>query len=95
MHKMTVPTPETWECLNRFMSANEAREKTLKRINEGTTKELIMLQKMINDAISDGRYSISNEGSLQFATSERLKELGYRVTTGSQYNQEYYTISWK
>lgn len=78
-----------------LLTAKEAREKTLDNIKNGATRELAIINAQIEDAILDGRYSISNEGCLLFSTSERLKELGYRITTGSQYNQEYYTISWK
>ena len=40
-------------------------------------------------------FSISDDGYLQPETTQRLEELGYNVQTGSQYNEQYWSISWK
>ena len=79
---------------NYMLSASEAKKKTLNNIKECTTKELSMLEKQINQAISNGKFAISNDGCLQSETKERLTELGYKVITGSQRNEYYYSISW-
>lgn len=35
------------------------------------------------------------DGSLKPETRKKLEELGYKVETGTQYNEPYYSISWK
>lgn len=80
---------------NNMLSASEARTKTQNNINDCTTKELAKLEEQMANAILEGKFSISNDGCLQFSTRQRLEELGYKVTTGSQYNEPYYSISWQ
>lgn len=55
----------------------------------------MLLSAQINNAIAEGKDSISNDGYLQHETRLRLEELGYKVQPGSQYNESYYSISWK
>ena len=78
-----------------MLSASEANQKTRNNIKKCLTKELSELEKQIDEAISNGKFSISNDGYLQSETKERLEELGYKVSTRSQYNESYYSISWK
>lgn len=60
-----------------------------------STKELAEISKRISDAIANGKFSINGDGCLQYETTQRLEELGYKVETGSQYNEQYWSISWK
>lgn len=53
------------------------------------------ISKKISEAITNGRFSISDDGCLQYETIQRLEELGYKVQTGNQYNEQYWSISWK
>ena len=39
--------------------------------------------------------AISEDGSLKPETRKKLEELGYKVETGTQYNEPYYSISWR
>ena len=78
-----------------MLSASEANQKTRNNIKKCLTKELSELEKQIDEAISNGEFSISNNGYLQSETKDRLEELGYKVSTGNQYNELYYSISWK
>lgn len=77
-----------------MLSASETKKKTQNNIDSCVTQELEKLNKQIDDAIAKGKFSISNNGNLQSVTRERLKVLGYKVQTGSQYNEPYYSISW-
>lgn len=77
-----------------MISASEARKKTENNINNCITKELSEIMEQINEAIEDGKFSISNDEYLQSETKQRLEELGYKVKTGSQYNESYYSVSW-
>lgn len=64
-------------------------------IDSCTTQQLAELSKLIRDAIADGKFSISEDGSLKPETRKKLEELGYKVETGTQYNEPYYSISWR
>ena len=78
-----------------MLYAHEAKRKTLENIEECTTKELSKIEKQINEAVANGKFSISNSGSLQPESMRRLEEGGYKVTIKSQYNESYYVISWE
>ncbi len=77
-----------------MISASEARKKTENNINNCATKELSEIMKQIDKAIANGNFLISNDGYLQSQTRKKLEELGYKVETGSQYNEGYYSVSW-
>ena len=78
-----------------LLSASEAHKNTVNNIKNCSTKQLAEISKRISDAIADGRFSINENGCLQYETTQRLEELGYKVKTGSQYNESYWSISWK
>ena len=78
-----------------LLTAVEAHHKTQKNIDDCVTTELKKISEQINIAIAEGKYSISNDGYLQQETRQRLEGLGYKVQTGSQYNESYYSISWR
>lgn len=78
-----------------LLSASESHKKTVDNIKNCSTKELAEISKRISDAIANGKFSISDDGCLQYETIQRLEELGYKVQTGSQYNEQYWSISWK
>ncbi len=77
-----------------MISASEARKKTENNINNCATKELSEIMEKIDRAIANGKFSISDDGYLQSQTRKKLEELGYKVETGSQYNEGYYSVSW-
>lgn len=78
-----------------LLSASEAYKKTIDNIKNCSTKELSEISKRIRDAIVDGKFSISGEGCLQYKTVQRLEGLSYKVKTGNQYNEQYWSVSWK
>ena len=78
-----------------LLSASDAHKKTVNNIKNCSTKELKEISKRIRDAITDGKFSISGDGCLQYETTQRLEELNYKVQTGIQYNEQYWSISWK
>lgn len=55
-----------------MLSAGDAKKKTQSNIDNCTTKELRLLEKQINKAIFDGRFSISNNGFLESVTEQKL-----------------------
>lgn len=90
-----IPMLEVQPPKNVIPSASEANKMTNNAIDSCTTQQLAELSKLIRDAIEDGRFLISEDGSLDPKVRKKLEELGYKVETGSQYNESYYTISWK
>jgi len=77
-----------------MLSAAEARMKTNYHRTLNAELEMLTIEEQINEAVSKGRSFITNSGTLQHETKQKLKELGYIVTIGNQYNDFYYTIAW-
>lgn len=77
-----------------MFSAKEAKVNTQKQIEAHIEDTLKSIEKEINKAIVEGRFSFSQSGTLQPEVKHKLKELGYEVTFGSQYNESFYNISW-
>lgn len=90
-----ISMPEVQLPKNVIPSASEANKMTNNAIDSCTTQQLAELSKLIRDAIADGKFSISEDGCLKPETRKKLEELGYKVETGVQYNESYYSISWK
>ena len=90
-----IPMPEVQSPKNVIPFAHEANNITKHLIDSCTTQQLAELSKLIRDAIADGKFSISEDGCLKPETRKKLEELGYKVETGNQYNESYYSISWK
>ena len=90
-----ISMPEVQLPKNIISSALEANKMTNNEIDSCTTQQLAELSKLIRDAITDGKFSISAEGSLKSETRKKLEELGYKVKTGTKYNEPYYSISWR
>ena len=90
-----IPMIEVQSQKNVIPSASEANKMTNHVIDSCTTQQLAELSKLIRDAIADGKFSISEDGCLKPETRKKLEELGYKFETGSQYNESYYSISWR
>lgn len=73
--------------------ATEAYGRTINNI--GNTEILQVIESQIHEAIKNGKFFITNYGVLPTHEKEQLENLGYKVDCGSQYNESYYTISWK
>ena len=90
-----IPMPKVQPPKNVIPFAHEANNMTKHVIDGRTTQQLAELSKLIRDAIADGKFSISKDGSLKPETRNKLEELGYKVETGTQCNEPYYSISWR
>ena len=90
-----IPIPKVQPPKNVIPFAHEANNMTKHVIDGRTTQQLVELSKLIRDAIADGKFSISEDGSLKPETRKKLEELGYKVETGTQYNEPSYSISWR
>lgn len=90
-----ISMPEVQPPKNVIPSASEANKMTNNAIDNRTTQQLAELSKLIRDAIADGKFSISEDGCLKPETRTKLEGLGYKVETGTRYNEPYYSISWR
>lgn len=77
-----------------MISAKEAREQTELNLNQEDERMLIVIEKGIRDEIDCNRTSFNGLGYLSNNVKNKLKQLGYVVEQGSQYNEQYYSISW-
>ena len=78
-----------------MMLAQEAYEQSRDVLNSKIDNELKEIEGYIIQAISAGTFSVTRDGYISREVVNKLQELGYKVDTGSQYNQSYYSISWK
>lgn len=79
----------------KVITAKEANTKTFEMISSCMTNELSEIMNNIQNEINEGRFYYSGDGYLHEVTKKKLEELGYKVKTGSQYNEPYYSISWE
>ena len=90
-----ISMPEVQPPKNVIPSASEANKMTNHVIDSCITQQLAELSKLIRDAVADGKFSISEDGCLKPEIRKKVEELGYKIETGNQYNESYYSISWR
>ncbi len=86
-----IPFPETKPQKYILPSASQANQMTKENIKNCYEQELIEITKKIKKAIADRKFSISGDGSLKYETTEKLKELVYKIET----DLSWWSISWK
>ena len=77
-----------------MISAKEARQKSIYRELLITSGEYSKIEKLIDKATDNGKYSVSQDGVLSSGCINHLESLGYDVETGIQYNEPWYCIKW-
>jgi len=80
--------------MDGFPTAAEAYTATNKNIEDGISRKLKELYTQIKQAIFNGKYSITGEGTLDQNVIYWLRKNNYKVTLDSQYNQSYWIVSW-
>lgn len=80
--------------MENFPTAEEAFAETNRNIEHGISQQLEELQAQIKQAISNQKFFINGEGTLDTGVIYWLKKNNYKVTTGSQYSQSYWIIDW-
>lgn len=78
-----------------MISAKEAKEIAIQGKYERAVKQMELIECEIQKAIEKGSFSASFNGSICSANKEKLESLGYKVDSGSQYNESYFSVSWK
>lgn len=80
-----------------MISALEARKQSRQNIEEKNKVMLDEIERNIQKAIIAGKFALVSEGDLSPEIQTILRTLGYKykVDMEGQYQQSYYTISWK
>lgn len=77
-----------------MISAKEARERTSEIKKKGLAHEISKVEQEIEKAILLGEDSAYLDGSLSSPTREYMHSLGYKVFSGTKYNESYTEIKW-
>lgn len=77
-----------------MISAKEAIEITKLNREKAVQKQLLDLENSIKEAIMSGKSYIRYDGSLYIDVKIELEKLGYRLESGTQYNDSFYVIRW-
>ena len=77
-----------------MMLASEAVKKSDEVIRSHLTDELKRIDFLIDRAVMSGERRASFDGNISKNARAELERLGYKVKTGSQYNQEWVIIEW-
>jgi len=80
--------------MENIPNAIEARRLIERGEYEKASKQAEQISLLIQEAISEGKCSISGEGSLEMPVIKKLEEKDYKCKSGSQYNENYWSISW-
>lgn len=75
-------------------TAKEARSSVNSGGYSKAVEQLEDIKKQINEAISEGKTNVGGSYYLEKAVKDKLELLGYKCSTGSQYNECYYFIGW-
>lgn len=78
-----------------MIMANLAAQKTKEMITHHKTTELQRIDDGIRSQINCGSYEYCYDGYISLEARAELERCGYKVETGSQYNQGYVRISWR
>lgn len=81
--------------MEKLLSAAEAKAMTEQSIDNLTSQKMAEINSEIRAAIDKGEFSISGDDALSFAIIEKLRKMGYKAENGSQYNESYWSISWR
>ena len=77
-----------------ILTASKARKIAEETIQDHVTQELSSIDKKIMESCKNGKTRCSFSGSISSVTRKELERCGYKVETGSQYNESYVIITW-
>ena len=77
-----------------MLLAYQAARRTQEVIRMRQTDELMRIEKGILQQINLGNFEYIYDGYISIETKEELERCGYKVATGSQYNQDWVRIKW-
>ena len=77
-----------------MISANQAREQSEHYFESKLDKEIEMIEQKILYATTQGKNYVYIEPAISTSAKQMLKQLGYKVEYGQQYNESYTNIEW-
>ncbi len=77
-----------------MLTAYDAKQKTQEYAMD-IREEYCEIEGLIEKAILSGHFYVIKSGYINPSMKRYLENLGYVVKTGTQYNEPYYSISWK
>lgn len=75
-------------------TAKRARAETEAVNRQRVEFGIIKLEAKIKEAVKQGKFSVTIDGTVAEQTREHLKGMGYSIQTGTQYNESYTCIKW-
>jgi hypothetical protein len=80
--------------IDKMISAKEAHKQTTNNKNAILNRELFEIESKIKDAIKYGRFECMIDSPISEEAMNILKECGYEIKQGNQYNICYTNIKW-
>lgn len=77
-----------------MIKAQEARRRTEDKTQHLASIEMADIEELIENAIENCEYYVSQDGVLSQSCRKHLESLGYKVEAGTQYNEPWYCIKW-
>ncbi len=77
-----------------MLTAKEAAKRTEDIVTNHKTKELQEVDRVIEEAITNGERKCFYNDYISEVTENELVRCGYQIKKGSQYNQGYVEIFW-
>ena len=78
-----------------MLTAKEAKEKANEACQKKIANELAIIVQAINETVVTGEMSCTIPKYVSKDARQKLESLGYKVDSGSQYNESYTSISWR
>jgi hypothetical protein len=75
--------------------AADARRAIEKGQYEKAVKQAAEVEALITKAVSQGQTSAGGSGRLEAPVKAKLEEMGYKCSSGCQYNEDYWSVSWQ
>jgi len=75
-------------------NAEEARKVVEQGQYEKASRQWNDIEKEIEKCIDEGKRYTSFNGTIEKPNKIKLESLGYKVDSGSQYNESYFSVSW-
>lgn len=76
-------------------TAAAARDTVKKGKYTKAQQQALKVEAIIKAAIENGRFECGGDGILERPVIVDLESKGYRVTSATQYNEDYWSVSWE
>ena len=77
-----------------MINAEEAKRIIEQGKYEKANKQWELIEHEVEKTIKEGCRNVSFDGLIEKINKIKLESLGYKVDSGSQYNEYYFSVSW-